>query len=96
MQFDRPHYWNQLTQQIKTPEDYKHVIQCMHNDGVYNEGRELVLDTYTNDVCESVSHDNARAIRRLHCTFKGQHSGLLMKLKKCIHSLILGFLYKPL
>lgn len=96
MGFDRPHNWAQLTGHIKTPEDYKQTILHMFSDGVYNEGRELVLDAYTKDVCEIVSHDNAQTIRKLHDTFKRQHSGLVVKLKKCIHSFVFGFLYKPL
>ena len=45
-------------------ERYRRITTCMFSDGIVNPGRLLVLKIYSDKLCESVSSETAKEIRK--------------------------------
>ena len=52
MRFEKPENWLALVSNANTVEAYKAIVHAMLNDNIVNDGRLLVLEVYTRDVCE--------------------------------------------
>lgn len=61
--------WENMVKAIDSKEKYRWTVRCMFEDGKLNNGRLLVLDVFTRDVC-SAHPTIANQVLLDHVTFK--------------------------
>ena len=49
-------HWNLWIEEINTIDKYKKIVTLMLSDGIMNDGRLFVLNTFTADVSRKYSH----------------------------------------
>ena len=65
MEFDKPKNWKKYLLAIQTLEDYHNVLGLVFSDGVVNEGRLRVMETFTEELCLQLE----RRIQDIHTHF---------------------------
>ena len=62
--------WSELVDKCRTLEAYKTIVNAMFSDGKFTKSRIIVLQQYTQDVCECLNHKESTDINYFYNKFK--------------------------